>query len=114
MLTGAARLRSIALLGGLFIPPLWPADIEPHLDQQLQTAYDQIYDQQFQAARQTLAEYKSAHPDDPMGPVSDAAMYMLEQFHRLGILEKDFFSGNGKIFTNKPQRPPDPHLAQAF
>lgn len=107
------RARLFITLAGVFASVATAFDVPPPLNPQLQTAYDQIYDLNFSNARQTLTEFHQAHPDDPMGPLSDAAAYMFEQFHRLSVLKADFLSPGGKIFGTN-HTPADPHIAQAF
>jgi hypothetical protein len=104
----------MAALAGLWIASAQAVDLQPAVNAQLQTAYNQMYDQNYQGAREAVFRYKQAHPGDPMGPLADATSYLLEQFHRLGILETDFFSKDGKIFGRKRQKSPDPNLEKAF
>jgi len=57
----------------------------------IELGYRQMYDLEFDAARQTFAAYKSQNPDDPVGPVSMAAAYLFAEFDRLRILQSAFF-----------------------
>src|ERR1019366_3348154 len=54
--------------------------------------YRQMYNLDFQAAHQSFQMYKQAHPQDPLGPVSNAAAYLFSEFNRLHILEADLFT----------------------
>src|ERR1035438_10711623 len=49
----------------------------------LEVGYRQMYDLQFAAAHRTFADWQNTHPDDPMGPASDAAAYLFAEFDRL-------------------------------
>ncbi len=79
----------------------------------LELGYHQMYDLQFAAAHQTFADYKAAHPADPMGPVSNAAAYLFAEFDRLHILESELFVDDEK-FENRGKLLPDPKLRAAF
>jgi hypothetical protein len=45
------------------------------------------------------------HPEDPFGPVSDAAAYLFSEFDRLKILHSEFFVENHKFFSEKSPTP---------
>ncbi len=51
--------------------------------------------------------YQQAHPEDPMGHVSNAAAYLFSEFDRLHILEADLFTDDHK-FDNRSKLTPDP------
>src|SRR5262252_4193696 len=50
-----------------------------------EAGYSQMYNIQFADAPRTFQEWEGAHPNDPMGPVSDAAAYLFSEFDRLRI-----------------------------
>ena len=52
----------------------------------------QMYNLNFTAAHRAFAEWEKTHPDDPMGPVSDAGAYLFAEFDRLHILQSEFFT----------------------
>lgn len=72
-----------------------------------------MYNLDFAAAHQVFAEWQRLHPQDPMGPVSDAAAYLFSEFDRLHILEAEFFT-NDKNFQNQKQLAPDSQVKQKF
>lgn len=72
-----------------------------------------MYNLQFDQAHHAFAEWQTAHPEDPMGPVSDAAAYLFSEFDRLQILEMQFFV-NDKKFDNRPQLAADGKIKQQF
>jgi hypothetical protein len=72
-----------------------------------------MYNLQFDAAHQTFHRFEAAHPDDPLGPVSDAAAYLFHEFDRLKILRSDFFTNDSKL-TNGKALKPDPAIKQHF
>jgi hypothetical protein len=72
----------------LLAPPPAGAPVAPAL---LEQGYRQMYDLQFEEAHRTFREWQRLHPEDPMGPVSDAAAYLFSEFDRLRILQSEFF-----------------------
>jgi hypothetical protein len=80
---------------------------------QLLEGYRQMYDLSFDTAHRTFADWKRAHPDDPMGPVSDGAAYLFAEFERLHILESEFFT-NDSLFKASKRLTPDPAVKTAF
>jgi hypothetical protein len=79
----------------------------------LDAGYENMYNLQFVAAHQIFARYQQSHPDDPMGPVSNAAAYLFYEFDRLKILRSDFFSNNKK-FLGGSKIAPDPKVVTDF
>jgi hypothetical protein len=67
----------------------------------LDAGYRQMYNLQFDAAHQTFHEWEREHPDDPMGPVSDAAAYVFSEFERLHVLEIEFFMDDSNFLTRQ-------------
>lgn len=79
----------------------------------LDTGFHQMYDLQFDAAHKTFAEYQRTHPEDPMGPVSDAAAYLFAEFDRLHVLESELFVDDGK-YESRNKLTPDPNARRSF
>ena len=65
---------------------------------QLDEGYRRMYNLQFGDAHQCFQEWQQLHPDDPMGPVSDAAAYLFSEFDRLKILQSELFVDNRSLF----------------
>ena len=80
---------------------------------QLDSGYNQMYNLEFDAAHRTFGEWQRLHPDDPMGPVSNAAAYLFAEFDRLHILQSEFFVHDAN-FTHARKLSPDPVVRQAF
>lgn len=72
-----------------------------------------MYNLEFASAHDVFAEWQRLHPQDPLGPVSDAAAFLFSEFDRLHILEAEFFT-NDKNFENQKQLAPDPQVKQKF
>jgi hypothetical protein len=89
------------------------AATKPTPSAELERGYAQMYNLQFPAAHATFRAYQQAHPDDPMGYVSNAAAYLFSEFDRLHILESDLFVDDRK-FDNRSKLTPDASLKQQF
>lgn len=71
----------------------------------LERGYSQMYDLQFPQAHATFQEFQRDHPQDPMGPVSDAAAYLFTEFDRLHILQSEFFVQNQHFYSDTKLTP---------
>lgn len=63
----------------------------------LDAGYRAMYDLDFGAAHQKFASWKQANPDDPMGPVSNAAAYLFSELERLRVLDSELFVDDDKF-----------------
>src|ERR1035437_9531417 len=79
----------------------------------LELGYKQMYNLEFDAAHATFAEHERRHPDDAMGPASDAAAYLFAEFDRLHILQSEFFL-HDENFRKERHLTPDPKIASLF
>ena len=79
----------------------------------LDQGYRQTYNLDFTEAHRTFHDWESAHPEDPMGPVSDAAAYLFAEFYRLHILQSEFFVRNDS-FLSRAKPAPDPMVKKEF
>jgi hypothetical protein len=79
----------------------------------LDQGYQQMYNLQFAEAHQTFHAWQQLHPNDPMGPASDAAAYLFSEFDRLHILQSEFFV-HDQNFITKHNLTPDPSLKHSF
>jgi len=79
----------------------------------LDQGYRHMYNLQFDQAHSVFRAWQTAHPDDPMGAVSDAAAYLFAEFDRLRILQSEFFIENDSFFAMHRPRP-DLRLKQEF
>ena len=75
--------------------------------------YRQMYNLDFAGAHRSFDDWQKAHPEDPLGPVSDAAAYLFSEFDRLQILQSQFFVDDSAFRgMKKPQA--DPVVRQKF
>jgi hypothetical protein len=72
-----------------------------------------MYNLQFEAAHRSFMDWEKLHPDDPMGPTSDAAAYLFSELDRLGVLQFELFLDDEK-FRERQKLAPDPSTRQAF
>lgn len=90
----------------LAIPlPLSAADLD--------AGYRAMYDLDFGAAHREFAAWKSAHPEDPMGPVSNAAAYLFSELERLRVLDSELFVDDDK-FRLRRHLAADPAIKRVF
>jgi hypothetical protein len=79
----------------------------------LEAGYRSAFNLQFDHAHRAFAEWQSLHPDDPMGPVSEAAVYLFSECDRLHILEAQFLADDKKAEKSN-QITPDPAVRAQF
>jgi hypothetical protein len=79
----------------------------------LDQGYRAMYNLDFAAAHSRFEAWQRAHPEDPFGPVSDAAAYLFSEFDRLKILHSEFFIEDKKLLDAR-QLKPDPKIKSAF
>jgi hypothetical protein len=100
-----------ACIVSLCAPQIWAADrVSPA---NLESGYRQMYNLDFDGAHHTFADWEGSHPQDPMGPISNAAAYLFAEFDRLHILESEFFTED-KRFEQRQKFEPDPKTHEAF
>lgn len=79
----------------------------------LDRGFSGLYNLDFAGAQNDFATWEKMHPDDPVGPVSQAAGFLFSEFHRLGILEAQFYE-NDDAFAGRPKLSPDPAVRDQF
>jgi hypothetical protein len=72
-----------------------------------------MYNLQFEEAHRTFKGWEQLHPDDPLGPASDAAAYLFSELDRLGVLQLELFLDDQK-FKQSKKLAPDPVTRRAF
>jgi hypothetical protein len=101
----------VACIVSLWAPHIRAADhVSPS---NLESGYRQMYNLDFDGAHHTFADWEGSHPQDPMGPISNAAAYLFAEFDRLHILESEFFTED-KRFEQRQKFEPDPKTHEAF
>ena len=79
----------------------------------LDRGFSGLYNLDFDGAQKDFAAWQKLHPDDPVGPVSEAAGFLFSEFNRLGVLEAQFYE-NDEAFAGRSKQTPDPALRQHF
>lgn len=100
----------LTLLFGLSSASLVWAYSTPLTGTILNEGYYDLYNLAFPAAHAKFQSWISLHPDDPLGPASDAAAYMFSEFDRLGVLDIELFADDSRFESRK--RPATDPVAQ--
>jgi hypothetical protein len=79
----------------------------------LDRGFELLYNLDFERAHSIFIGWEQTHPDDPLGPTFSAAGLLFSEFHRLGVLESQFFEDD-KNFENRPKLSPDPAVRTEF
>lgn len=102
------------LILGLAMPnPMWAQSQSIERPPLLAEGFHDMYNLQFQEAHSIFAKYMEEHPEDPMGPVSNAAAYLFSEFHRTGVLNMQLFTNDSNYLHHKKDVP-DPVIKKAF
>jgi hypothetical protein len=104
------RESALLLVVVALCTPLAVADLVsngPTLDQ----GFRLLYQLDFRDAHQVFASWEQQHPENPLGPVSDAAGLLFSEFNRLGVLESQFYESD-KAFDERKQLAPDPSVRE--
>jgi hypothetical protein len=108
----ALVLASISVSALAADAPVLAADApatQPTLDQ----GFALLYNLDFDRAHQLFLSWEQEHPDNPLGPTCDAAGLLFSEFHRLGVLEGQFFEDD-KAFAARKKLDPDPAVRDRF
>src|SRR5271156_147234 len=103
----APRLFALLLLVLTFRSAEAPAPNE------IERGFQNMYSRQVDQAHQDFSTWERMHPDDPMGPVSQAAGFLFGEFARLDILESQLFTDD-KNFEARSKLSPDPKVREQF
>jgi hypothetical protein len=92
----------------------WPAHTADALaPTEIEQGFQNMYNLDFQMAHQDFSTWERMHPNDPMGPVSQAAGFLFGEFARLDILESQLFTDD-KNFEGRSKLSPDPKVREQF
>jgi hypothetical protein len=79
----------------------------------LDDGYRDMYNLRFPDAHIKFQQWMKDHPDDPMGPVSDAAASLFSEFERLHVIDVQLFANQSK-FDSRHALSPDPNVRKSF
>jgi hypothetical protein len=108
-LTRSLRVLTLVLLC-IFITGL---HAEPLTHTGLDEGYYDMYNLDFAGAHKVFEAWMQAHPEDPLGPASDAAAFLFTEFDRLGVLDIELFSDEDR-FTGRKPPPVDQNIRRSF
>src|SRR6266566_4556190 len=110
------RVRQVAVSGALclaaLLTPAVAADIAGN-PVSLERGFHLLYNLDFDQAHMVFLSWQREHPQDPLGPTAEAAGLLFSEFHRLGVLESQFYSDD-KSFLNREKVVPDPRVRDGF
>jgi len=99
------RTAAIAAIGLALAIPIFP---QPRVDE-IDRAFDRLYNFDFPGAHAILNRRVAANPDDPLTYSVRASAYLFNELDRLSILESDFFADDSHI-ADKKKLKPDPAI----
>ncbi|MGA9529517.1 MAG: hypothetical protein WBS24_15485 [Terriglobales bacterium] len=73
----------------------------------LDDGFRKLYDLDFPGAQRDFEAWEKIHPEDPMGPASEAAGTLFSEFNRLGVLEAQFYE-NDSAFSGRKKYDANP------
>jgi hypothetical protein len=79
----------------------------------LDQGFTGLYNLDFAGAQEDFTRWEKQHPDNPMGPVSEAAGFLFSEFNRLGVLEAQFYV-NDSAFEKRTKLNADPEVRERF
>jgi tetratricopeptide (TPR) repeat protein len=79
----------------------------------LNDGYHALYNLDFSTAHGHFQQWIAAHPDDCLGPASDAAAYLFTEFDLLGVLDIELFADDDR-FTSRKRPDVNPTLKKGF
>ncbi|WP_213804805.1 hypothetical protein [Granulicella sp. dw_53] len=112
---GIFRVRTIlgvVLFFGMSSFAAWGGSV-PLTGTVLNEGYYDLYNLAFPAAHAKFQSWMNQHPDDPLGPASDAAAYLFSEFDRLGVLDIELFSDDSR-FESRKRPATDPAAQKGF
>ena len=90
----------IGLILTLIVSAAWASAASPSVETPLEQGYRHMYNLEFDQAHQSFGTWQALHPQDPLGPASDAAAYLFAEFDRLHILQSEFFTHDQHFITD--------------
>ena len=79
----------------------------------LDGGFRRLYDLDFAGAQREFESWEKVNPDNPMGPVSEAAGVLFSEFDRVGVLDAQFYEDDS-IFAARKKYEADPQKRTRF
>ncbi len=98
-----ARIRRVAILLAIALPLLLtaPDGFAAPPSAGLARGFGRLYALDFSGAQREFELWEKTNPDNPMGPVSEAAGILFSEFDRLGVLEAQFYEDDSIFAARK-------------
>jgi hypothetical protein len=106
-----AALSAALCLASLVVPAV--AADAPAIHTSLDQGFRLLYNLDFDQAHVVFLSWQREHPQDPVGPTAEAAGILFSEFHRLGVLEAQFYEDD-KSFLNRDKPNPDSGVRDRF
>jgi hypothetical protein len=71
----------------------------------LETGFRQLYELNFEGARDQFLSYQKLQPSDPLGKAAEAASYLYEEFNDKGVFTSEFFLNDSKLLSGVDGKP---------
>jgi len=68
---------------------------------ELNGGFRRLYDLDFSGAQKDFEAWEKLHPNNPMGPASEAAGVLFSEFNRLGVLDAQFYDDNSAFAARR-------------
>lgn len=79
----------------------------------LDEGFSGLYNLDFTGAQKDFLKWQQQHPDNPVGPASEAAGLLFSEFNRLGVLEAQFYEKDSQ-FAARSKMNADPAVRAQF
>ncbi len=79
----------------------------------LDQGFNHMYNLSFGDAHRAFDQWEAQHPDDPQGPVFNAAAFLFSEFDRLHILQSQFFV-NDRGYSGLQKQSPSAEVKRQF
>jgi hypothetical protein len=109
-MTSCYRIYAAVVLMLMILPACSAQALAPV---EIERGFQSMYNLEFDRAHADFSAWEQLHPDDPLGPISEATGYLFAEFARLGVLESQLFT-NDKTFEARTRLSPDPKVRQEF
>jgi hypothetical protein len=90
-----------------------PASAKEMTTERLDRGFRDLYDLKFDGAQEEFGAWQREYPENPIGPVSEAAGLLFSEFHRLGVLEAQFYESDA-AFASRKKLTPDASIKARF
>ncbi len=108
----ALRCMLFLVAAGFACPPALTVDtISSGVS--LDRGFSLLYNLDFAQAHQVFLAFEQENPDNPLGATCDAAGFLFSEFHRLGVLESQFYADD-QTFEARKKLAPDTAVRDNF